>query len=58
MLEEVALADARFPERSRRAADGVHAHGMRIAALAEELRDALACEHRYRLWRKGKRYGE
>lgn len=58
MLKEVALADARFPDRSKRATDALREHGERILALADELRQALACEHRYRRWREGKRYDE
>ena len=58
MLEAVGLADPRFPMRAKAAVDTLAAHGTRIAALAAELSDALACEQRYRLWRQGRTYVE
>lgn len=58
MLRVVSKADARFPGRGADAVDALARHGKRITDLAAELGHALQCEHRYRLWRNGRRYDE
>ena len=58
MLGLVVQAEARFPWRAKVAVDALARHGQRIANLSDELRHALACEHRYHLWRNGRRYDE
>lgn len=58
MLAHTGSADARFASRSNKAADALHRYGLRVAALADELRHACECEHRHYLWRQGRRYVE
>jgi hypothetical protein len=58
MLSAVALADPRFPREAAHAAGRLSRYGAHVAHLADELRQALACEDRLRLWRKGRPYVE
>ena len=58
MLCLVAHADPRFPGKAKEAVAALARHGARVVALTEELRAALECEQRYRLWSKGRPYVE
>ena len=58
MLSLVAFADPRFPQRAAESVEALGRYGVRVVRLADELRDALACEQRLHLWRKGRRYVE
>lgn len=58
MLSVVGFADPRFPRKAADAADTLGRYGAHVARLADELRHALACEERLRLWRKGRPYVE
>lgn len=58
MLSVVDSADPRFPRKAADSAGTLSRYGARVARLADELRHALACEERLRLWRKGQPYVE
>ena len=51
-------ADARFPKRADKAANGVATYAAKLAALSVELKHSLHCERQRDLWRKGKPYVE
>lgn len=54
-LDEI---DARYPKRTAAALVVLKRHARHVAALVQELEHAAACEHRYALWKQGKRYVE
>jgi len=58
MLSVVDCADPRFPHKAADAAGTLRRYGVRVGRLVDELRHALACEERLRLWRKGRAYVE